>query len=50
MLDPAVRLLVEAGYDRTISPGQPTPANFLYFPNPIALDENLLHRNSDGIG
>ena len=42
MLDPAVRQLVEAGYDRTISPGQPTPANFLYFPNPIALDENLL--------
>ena len=41
-LDPAVRLLVEAGYDRTISPGQPTPANFLYFPNPIALGENLL--------
>ena len=41
MLDPAVRLLVEAGYDRTISPGQPTPANLLYFPNPIALDGNL---------
>jgi hypothetical protein len=42
MLDPAVPLLVEAGYDRTISPGQPTPANFLYFPNPIALGANLL--------
>jgi hypothetical protein len=41
MLDPAVRLLVEAGYDRTISPGQPTSANLLYFPNPIALAENL---------
>ena len=41
MLDPAVRLLVEAGFDRTISPGQPTPANLLYFPNPIALEENL---------
>ena len=41
MLDPAVRLLVEAGYDRNISPGQPTPANPLYFPNPIALGENL---------
>lgn len=42
MFDPTVRLLVEAGYDRTISPGQPTPANFLYFPNPIALGHNLL--------
>jgi len=42
MLDPAVRLLVEAGYNRTISPGQPTPANYLHFPNPIALGWNLL--------
>jgi hypothetical protein len=36
-LDPQVRVLVEAGYDRTISPGQPTPWNLLYFRNPIAL-------------
>jgi hypothetical protein len=42
MLDPAVRLLVEAGYDRTISPGQSIPANYLYFPDPIALGHNLL--------
>ena len=37
MLDPLVRMLVETGYDRTISPGTPTKANFLYFPNPITL-------------
>ena len=39
-LDPPLRVLVEAGYDRTINPGQPTPAKFLYVPNPIktALD------------
>ena len=49
MLDPAVRLLVEAGYDRTISPGQPTPANLLYFPNPIALDENLSIAMATGV-
>jgi hypothetical protein len=42
MLDPVVRRLVETGYDRTISPGQPTPANFTYFPNPIALAGDLL--------
>ncbi len=41
MLDPAVRPLVEAGYDRTISPGQPTPANFRYFPDPTALVDSL---------
>lgn len=34
-LDPPLRVLVEAGYDRTINPGRPTPAKFLYFPNPI---------------
>lgn len=35
-LDPPLRVLVETGYDRTINPGTPTPAKFLYFPNPIA--------------
>jgi hypothetical protein len=34
-LDPPLRVLIEAGYDRTINPGQPTPAKFLYMPNPI---------------
>jgi hypothetical protein len=32
-LDPAVRVLVEMGYDRTINPGQPTAADFFYVPN-----------------
>jgi hypothetical protein len=41
-LDPTVRLLVEAGYDRTISPGQPTKIELGYFPNPITLARNLL--------
>ena len=35
LLDAPLRVLVETGYDRTINPGQPTPARFLYFPNPI---------------
>ena len=41
-LDPALRVLVEAGYNRTVSPGAPTTANFLYFPNPVALGVNLV--------
>jgi hypothetical protein len=41
-LDPALRVLVEAGYNRTINPGVPTPANFLYFPNPVALGTSFL--------
>lgn len=34
-LDPPLRVLVEAGYDRTINPGRPTPADYLYFPDPV---------------
>ena len=41
-LDPALRVIVEAGYDRTKSPGEPTPFNLLYFPNPAAFGTNLL--------
>jgi PE-PPE domain len=32
-LDPPLRVLIETGYDRTISPGQPTPGKWLYIPN-----------------
>jgi hypothetical protein len=42
MLNPTLQVLVEAGYNRTISPGQPTSYNLLYFPNPISLGLNLL--------
>lgn len=40
-LDAPLRVLVETGYDRTINPGQPTPAQYLYFPNPITTLANL---------
>jgi hypothetical protein len=40
-LDPLVRMLVETGYDRTISPGTPTSANFTYFPNPAQVASNI---------
>ena len=42
-LDPPLRVLVEAGYDRTINPGQPTPANYLYFPDPIETLVDFAH-------
>jgi len=41
-LDAPLRVLVEAGYDRTINPGQPTPAQFGYLPDLIELTRNLL--------
>lgn len=41
LLDAPLRVLVEAGYDRTINPGQPTPAKYLYTPNPITTAINF---------
>lgn len=40
-LDAPLRVLVEAGYDRTVSPGQYVPWNPLYTPNPVTLAVNL---------
>jgi hypothetical protein len=42
VLDAPLRVLVEAGYDRTSSPGKPTGWNIFYTPNPIALTVNFL--------
>ena len=50
MLDPTLRVLVEAGYDRTISPGQPTTANFLLLPQPGEPCYKPSRRSSDGFG
>jgi hypothetical protein len=36
-LDPPLRVLVEAAYDRTTSPGIPTPFNAFYGPDPVKL-------------
>jgi hypothetical protein len=49
MMDPTVRVLVESGYDRTISPGQPTPVNYSYFPNPTTLFNSLNVANQTGM-
>ncbi|WP_158230559.1 PE-PPE domain-containing protein [Mycobacterium sp. shizuoka-1] len=41
-LDPPLRVLVEAGYDRTVSPGQPTSFNLLHFPDPVTTTVDFL--------
>ena len=41
-LDPPLRVIVESAYDRSSSPGVPTPFNPLYFPNPATFGTNLL--------
>ena len=42
VLDAPLRVLIEAGYDRTISPGQPTMASFVPIANPVATTLNFL--------
>lgn len=41
LLDAPLRVLVEAGYDRTINPGRPTPAQYRYVPDPIKTAMNV---------
>jgi hypothetical protein len=41
-LDAPLRVLVEAAYNRTVSPGQPVPFNPLYMPNPVKLTADFL--------
>lgn len=40
--DAPLRVLVETGYDRTISPGEPTPAMWLYFPDPLKTGQSFI--------
>ncbi|WP_396898027.1 PE-PPE domain-containing protein [Mycolicibacterium sp.] len=40
--DAPLRVLVETGYDRTVSPGEPTKAALLYFPNPAQTGVNFI--------
>lgn len=42
VIDPPLRVLVETGYNRTINPGAPTPAKYLYIPNPFDVAINTL--------
>jgi hypothetical protein len=48
-MDPTLRVLVEAAYDRTISPGEPTPSNPNYFPDATTLADNLRLASSVGM-
>lgn len=41
-LDPPLRVLVEAGYDRTVNPGKPTPAQWRYRTDVAKTAANLL--------
>jgi len=49
MWDPVLRVMVEAGYNRTISPGQPTEYDYTYFPDPTTYFNNLNIANQVGM-
>ncbi len=49
VMDPFLRVLVEAGYDRTANPGVPAGSNPLYFPNPVNLGISLLRAIPAGL-
>lgn len=49
MLDAPARVLVETGYDRTISPGAPTKASIMYFPDPLKTGTNFIIAIPTGI-
>ena len=42
IIDAPARVLVESGYNRTISPGEPTKASIMYFPNPAKTGVNFI--------
>lgn len=48
-LDAPLRVLVEAGYNRTASPGQPTPAGLIPAVNPAELATNFLRAIPTGL-
>jgi hypothetical protein len=48
-LDPALRVIIESAYDRTASPGVPTPWNPRYFGDPVAFTRNLLEAIPTGL-
>lgn len=48
-LDAPLRVLVEAGHDRTASPGQPMPAGLIPTVNPVALAINVARAIPTGI-
>ena len=49
ILDAPTRVLVEAGYDRTISPGAPSKASIMYFPDPLKTGTNFIIAIPTGI-
>jgi hypothetical protein len=48
-LDPALRVIIESAYDRTVSPGVPTAWNPRYFGDPVTFTRNLLEAIPTGL-
>lgn len=48
-VEPALKVIVEAGYDRTINPGVPTPARLFPPINPVTLTGDLIDAVGQGL-
>ena len=49
LVEPALRVIVEAGYDRTINPGVPTPARLIPRIDPVRFVEDLVTAIGEGV-
>ena len=49
MVEPFFRVIVELGYDRSIPPGEPTPARLIPPLNPVTVAADLVNAIGEGI-
>jgi hypothetical protein len=49
VVEPFFRVLVELGYDRTIPPGEPTPARLIPPLNPVTVTTDLVNAIGEGV-
>jgi PE-PPE domain len=48
VVEPATKVIVETGYDRTIPPGEPTPARLIPQVNPVKVTHDLIDAVHEG--
>ena len=49
VVEPVVKVIVELGYDRTIPPGEPTPARLIPPLNPVKVTTDLVNAVGEGV-
>jgi hypothetical protein len=49
VVEPVVKVIVEQGYDRTVPPGEPTPARLIPTLNPVTVAADLVNAVGEGV-